>query len=125
MTIRDNTELVDHRLCPVDNRGGVGALVRVDPDGEQGGLLSVNQHGWCRGGTLLMRVVARACFEPHHGESPAAGHFAQRPTDKVDRAFLRPATEPSDAKRRASTQPSGHYALVDGMEHGLSAERLE
>jgi len=45
IAISDESELVDHGLGPVENRGGVGALVRVDPDGEQGGLLSVNQLG--------------------------------------------------------------------------------
>jgi hypothetical protein len=32
--VSDQPELVDHSLGPVENRGGVGALVRVDPDGE-------------------------------------------------------------------------------------------
>jgi hypothetical protein len=32
--VSDQPELVDHGLGPVENRGGVGALVRVDPDGE-------------------------------------------------------------------------------------------
>ena len=59
-----------------------------------------------------MRVIARACFEPHHGKNPAAGHFVQRPTETVDRAFSRPATEPSDAKRLARTQPSGQRVFV-------------
>src|SRR5215470_7207232 len=65
-----------------------------------------------RDGTVLMRVVARACFEPHRGKNPATGHFVLRPNQTVDRAFTRPATEPSDAKRLASTQPSGHSVRV-------------
>jgi hypothetical protein len=34
MPVSDQPELVDHGLAPIEHRGGVGALVRVDPEGE-------------------------------------------------------------------------------------------
>jgi hypothetical protein len=80
MPVSDQPELVDHGLAPVENCGSVDALVRVDPDGEQIASSASSSSGVAAGGTILMRVGARACFEPRHGENPAAGHFVITPT---------------------------------------------
>ena len=48
-TIRVDAELTDQRLLIVEHRGGVGPLVRVDPDDEHNVLLVAVQW-WSHGG---------------------------------------------------------------------------
>ena len=43
-------ELAHHRLVLIDGGGGVGTLVRVDPDGDQGVLQADGVDGMCATG---------------------------------------------------------------------------
>ena len=43
-------ELAHHRLVLIDRGGGVGTLVRVDPDGDQGVLQADGADGVCAAG---------------------------------------------------------------------------
>ena len=50
MTVSDDPNLADHHLVGVDRGGGVGPLVRVDPDHEHGVLQTQCGRGEHRGG---------------------------------------------------------------------------
>ena len=117
MIISREPELGDHALAPIEHRSSVRGLMRINPDREHHDPLTITEPESRRGGTVLMRVVARACFEPHHAKNPAVGHFVHKPTQTVDRRISRPTTE---ALRR---QASGKHSTIRPICVALEAWR--
>ena len=75
-----DTQLTNDLLAIVDDGGGVGTLVRVDPDDEHDALLMAVRCGGATAGRPDERVVAPASFEPRRSKNPVGGRFVRKPT---------------------------------------------
>ena len=102
-------ELAHHRLVLVDGGGGVGTLVRVDPDGDHGVLQAAVRTGCAPpAGRPDAGMGCRSSFEPRRWQDLTNGRFARKPTTVVAGHSGDTPVRSSTLRTRRAVHPTLH-----------------